>query len=334
MGNLCSVPMPRESPLTNASPMGAGLVGIRDYQQCPPGQGGLNRVDVYAEAGSAGMPRMAMGRPNQIQAAGPSFQQHPAQSSTPTTTTTTSDSKGGPNNTSNRPNTADGQLEQQQQQRPASAMSAMQAQNSAAPTTAEMVNLEDGMADHGAAPAPFTWVKGKLIGQGAFGRVYKGLICETGQEIAIKQVSLPRDDAMQRRVSEHVRALESEVAVLKGLQHENIVHYLGTEQSDEHLNIFLEYVPGGSISSKLMQFGPLPEGTIKVYTKQILRGLQYLHAKRFMHRDIKVRHRHARPPPHARTHRTAPLCNTRSAAAGGAPGNNQPQPCLPCRASC
>ena len=188
-----------------------------------------------------------------------------------------------------------------------------------------MVNLEDGMADHGAAPAPFTWVKGKLIGQGAFGRVYKGLICETGQEIAIKQVSLPRDDAMQRRVSEHVRALESEVAVLKGLQHENIVHYLGTEQSDEHLNIFLEYVPGGSISSKLMQFGPLPEGTIKVYTKQILRGLQYLHAKRFMHRDIKVRHQHARPPPpHART---APLCSTRSACRG-APGNSQP-PALP-----
>ena len=39
--------------------------------------------------------------------------------------------------------------------------------------------------------APFEWQKGKLIGQGAFGRVYKGLIASTGQEIAVKQVRRP-----------------------------------------------------------------------------------------------------------------------------------------------
>lgn len=267
--------------------MGAGLTGIKEYRQGPHG---VHRVDVYAEAGlQGGMPGHgwhAPGRPAMQVSSGASFHQVAPlhQSGTPTTTTTTSDSKSGANNNNNRPSTSDGFSEQQQQHHalaPGTSGQAPAGQGDCA------VNFEDGPLD-ASNSAPFTWVKGRLVGQGAFGRVYKGLVCETGQEIAIKQVSLPRDDAQQRRVSEHVRALESEVGVLKGLQHENIVQYIGTEQTDEHLNIFLEYVPGGSISSKLASFGALPESTIKIYTKQILRGLQYLHAKRFMHRDIKV----------------------------------------------
>lgn len=38
-------------------------------------------------------------------------------------------------------------------------------------------------------PPPFSWTKGEQIGAGAFGRVYSGLNNETGEMIAIKQVS-------------------------------------------------------------------------------------------------------------------------------------------------
>lgn len=126
----------------------------------------------------------------------------------------------------------------------------------------------------------FAWQRGRQIGQGAFGTVYQGLVHATGQEIAVKQVQLPRDNANSGKVSEHIRSLESEVAVLRSLRHENIVRYLGTERTSEHLNIFLEYVAGGPISSKLAQFGPLREETVRVYTKQILRGLEYLHKQK------------------------------------------------------
>jgi len=132
---------------------------------------------------------------------------------------------------------------------------------------------------------PFSWKKGKLLGRGAFGCVYKGLVYSTGQEIAVKQVPLPANTSA--KVSGHIRALESEVSVLKTLSHPNIVQYLGTERTEEHLNIFLEFTPGGSIANKIEQFGSLPEDTIKVYSKQILIGLDYLHKKRIMHRDIK-----------------------------------------------
>lgn len=74
---------------------------------------------------------------------------------------------------------------------------------------------------------------------------------------------------------------------MRGLDHENIVRYYGTSQEEGVLNIFLEYVPGGSISSLLAKFGCFSEKVIRVYTRQILHGLDYLHRHKIVHRDIK-----------------------------------------------
>merc|ERR1740130_665653 len=84
-----------------------------------------------------------------------------------------------------------------------------------------------------------------------------------------------------------VTALQREVKLLQGLQHENIVRYLGTRRQHRFLCIFLEYVPGGSISSLLGEFGPFSEDMIRRYTRQILRGVDYLHRRKILHRDIK-----------------------------------------------
>jgi len=50
----------------------------------------------------------------------------------------------------------------------------------------------------------------------------------------------------------------------------------------------MEYVSGGSIKSLINKFGPLDESTIKIYTKQILEGLLYLHKNKIIHMDIKA----------------------------------------------
>ncbi|KAJ7222566.1 hypothetical protein GGX14DRAFT_312703, partial [Mycena pura] len=44
-------------------------------------------------------------------------------------------------------------------------------------------------------------------------------------------------------------ALEREIELLKDLKHENIVRYFYSSLDDDFLNIFLEYVPGGSLGS-------------------------------------------------------------------------------------
>ena len=49
----------------------------------------------------------------------------------------------------------------------------------------------------------------------------------------------------------------------------------------------MEYVPGGSLAALLKRFGTFNDKLVRVYTRQILRGLHYLHSHRIVHRDVK-----------------------------------------------
>ncbi|XP_022999346.1 mitogen-activated protein kinase kinase kinase NPK1-like isoform X2 [Cucurbita maxima] len=134
---------------------------------------------------------------------------------------------------------------------------------------------------------PIRWRKGELIGCGAFGRVYMGMNLGSGELLAVKQVLIAANGASKEKAQTHVKELEEEVKLLKDLSHQNIVRYLGTVREDDSLNILLEFVPGGSISSLLGKFGAFPEAVLRTYTKQLLLGLEYLHKNGIMHRDIK-----------------------------------------------
>ncbi|XP_015875145.2 mitogen-activated protein kinase kinase kinase ANP1 isoform X1 [Ziziphus jujuba] len=134
---------------------------------------------------------------------------------------------------------------------------------------------------------PIRWRKGELIGCGAFGRVYMGMNLDSGELLAVKQVLIAANTDSKEKAQAHIKELEEEVKLLKNLSHPNIVRYLGTVREEETLNILLEFVPGGSISSLLGKFGSFPEAVVRTYTKQLLLGLAYLHKNGIMHRDIK-----------------------------------------------
>jgi mitogen-activated protein kinase kinase kinase len=53
------------------------------------------------------------------------------------------------------------------------------------------------------------------------------------------------------------------------------------------LNIFLEYVPGGSVTALLRNYGAFEEALCRHFVRQILQGLSYLHEQDIIHRDIK-----------------------------------------------
>ncbi|NXB15349.1 M3K19 kinase, partial [Rhagologus leucostigma] len=131
---------------------------------------------------------------------------------------------------------------------------------------------------------PIMWTRGEVLGKGAYGTVYCGLTSQ-GQLIAVKQVVLDTSD--QLATEKEYQKFHEEVDLLKTLKHVNIVTYLGTCLEDNVLSIFMEFVPGGSISSILNRFGPLPEVVLRKYTKQILQGVAYLHDNCVVHRDIK-----------------------------------------------
>lgn len=133
------------------------------------------------------------------------------------------------------------------------------------------------------------YMKGAMIGQGSFGTVFLALHAVTAELMAVKQVEMPSStgNATDARKINMIEALKHEISLLRDLQHPNIVRYLGSNSDETHLNIFLEYVAGGSVATMLVNYGSLPEGLISGFVRQILQGLTFLHSKDIIHRDIK-----------------------------------------------
>lgn len=132
------------------------------------------------------------------------------------------------------------------------------------------------------------WLQGARIGAGSFGTVFLGMDPVTGELMAVKQVPIPQGTAKQNELHRAmIEALQREMTLLKELNHENIVRYYGLSCEDNFLNIFLEYIPGGSVQLMLQLYGPFEEPLIRNFVRQVLVGLSYLHGVDIIHRDIK-----------------------------------------------
>eukprot|EP00173_Palmaria_palmata_P005014 Plantae.Rhodophyta-Palmaria_palmata.ctg8022.p1 GENE.Plantae.Rhodophyta-Palmaria_palmata.ctg8022~~Plantae.Rhodophyta-Palmaria_palmata.ctg8022.p1 ORF type:complete len:256 (-),score=36.54 Plantae.Rhodophyta-Palmaria_palmata.ctg8022:161-928(-) len=79
-----------------------------------------------------------------------------------------------------------------------------------------------------------------------------------------------------------------EQLVWKGLQHPNVVEFKGSFIGDNgNLNLVVEYVDGLSLAEHLAQYSAFPESLVAEIARQVLCGLEYLHASGVTHRDLK-----------------------------------------------
>ncbi|XP_061375985.1 mitogen-activated protein kinase kinase kinase NPK1-like [Gastrolobium bilobum] len=129
------------------------------------------------------------------------------------------------------------------------------------------------------SPKPIEWVKGKMVGCGSFGTVHLAMNKSTGGLFVVKSAhsGAGRED------------LENEVKILKTLNSSPyIVQCLGTEEDQGNLNVFMEYMAGGSLADVAHKFGgSLDEEVVRVYTREILNGLNHLHQHGIVHCDLK-----------------------------------------------
>ncbi|KAK1260028.1 Receptor-like serine/threonine-protein kinase ALE2 [Acorus gramineus] len=125
----------------------------------------------------------------------------------------------------------------------------------------------------------------EIIGEGGFGRVYRGLL-EDGTCVAVKV--LKRDD------QQGSREFLAEVEMLSRLHHRNLVKLIGICTEEHARCLIYELVPNGSVDSHLhgadKETAPLDWGVRMKIALGSARGLAYLHedsSPRVIHRDFK-----------------------------------------------
>ncbi|KAJ4911293.1 mitogen-activated protein kinase kinase kinase 15 [Raphanus sativus] len=126
------------------------------------------------------------------------------------------------------------------------------------------------------------WTRGPIIGRGSTATVSLA-ITNSGEFFAVKSAEFSSSAFLQR-----------EESILSSLSSPYVVKYIGfnttTENDTLTYNLLMEYVPGGSIHDLIKNSGgKLQEPAIRTYTRQILKGLMYLHERGVVHCDLKSR---------------------------------------------
>lgn len=122
-----------------------------------------------------------------------------------------------------------------------------------------------------------------ILGSGSFGKVrlYRDRQSR-GKKYAIKTL-------VKEGVTRNIfNCLISEVNILRGLDHPNIVKYYETFEDEYYVHIVMEYLQGDDLYKILAQQDKeLEERNICDISKQLLKALSFIHKKNIVHRDIK-----------------------------------------------
>mmetsp|Transcript_22310 Transcript_22310/g.67062 ORF Transcript_22310/g.67062 Transcript_22310/m.67062 type:complete len:2536 (-) Transcript_22310:70-7677(-) len=145
-----------------------------------------------------------------------------------------------------------------------------------------------------------------VVGEGAYGKVYRGTLRDSDEAVAVKVVNLDENGSEDFEI-----ALEVDV-LRKYSKNINVARFFGAycDETDEmrdgnpqlHLWLVMEYCAYGSASRlvqnvrrpkpnpddpSLSRPGFLPESTIAYVLHETLSGLEYLHSNKVVHRDVK-----------------------------------------------
>ena len=119
-----------------------------------------------------------------------------------------------------------------------------------------------------------------IVGEGAYGIVYKCKNKETGKFVAIKKFKETEDELVQK-------TMKRELKMLQQLKHENIVEFQESFTSKGNLFLVFEYCEKNLL--EVLEESPdgLSPKLIKSFIYQMCKAISYMHKNNMIHRDIK-----------------------------------------------
>ncbi|XP_016283149.1 death-associated protein kinase 2 isoform X1 [Monodelphis domestica] len=126
---------------------------------------------------------------------------------------------------------------------------------------------------------------GEELGSGQFAIVKKCREKSTGAEYAAKFIKKRQSRASRRGVQRE--EIEREVHILQQVLHPNVIKLHDVYENRTDVVLILELVSGGELFDFLAQKESLSEEEATSFIKQILEGVNYLHAKKIAHFDLK-----------------------------------------------
>ena len=126
-------------------------------------------------------------------------------------------------------------------------------------------------------------VEPEVLGSGAFGKVFKGYLRKNPKiKVAIKVLE-------KQKLSKHISLIKNEWQILKGLDHPNIINFLGVFESQESVYIVTELWEGKDLfqiyckKKKVMS-----EYNAAMLLKTLIKAMIHCHTNGIIHRDLKL----------------------------------------------
>uniref|UniRef100_A0A672UVJ5 Serine/threonine-protein kinase N3 n=1 Tax=Strigops habroptila TaxID=2489341 RepID=A0A672UVJ5_STRHB len=124
-----------------------------------------------------------------------------------------------------------------------------------------------------------------MLGRGHFGKVLLAQYKATGKLYAIK--ALKKKDIIRRDEIDSLNCEKRIFEVVNSSGHPFLVNMFACFQTPHHACFVMEYTPGGDLMMRIHE-DVFPEHVAQFYTACVVLGLQFLHEKKIVYRDLKL----------------------------------------------